>query len=85
MIIKLKCWKCNYVYDPEDAPIKSVLVDSIRYWKHFEHFPICPECGCDEAEEFKQLSEECSSEDCYGDCENCETKKRLDEKEGEDE
>ena len=82
MNIRIKCCNCDYVYDPEDAPTKSVLIDSSPYWKHFENYPVCPECGCEDGEEFDQLFEDCSEEDCYGDCENCELKKEHDKEEG---
>lgn len=84
IIKKVKCCDCNFVYDPEDAPQKSALVDSSPYWKHFEHYPVCPECGSEDAEEFEQLSWDCDGIDCYGDCENCEIKKEIDREEGEE-
>ena len=79
---KVKCWDCGYVYDLEDAPTESVLVDSGESYKYYETYHVCPECGSEDYDDFTQLSEDCDGVDCYGDCENCEIKELIDREGG---
>lgn len=79
IIKKVKCCECNLVFDPESAPVKGVLVDSGPGYSYYENYPVCPDCGCEDLEELEQISEYCDDIDCWGDCENCELKKELDE------
>lgn len=81
---KVKCDKCSYVFDPEDAPMKSEVVESKDGFVLWNDYTVCPECGSSDLEEFTQLSEDCNGIDCYADCENCEIKAELDRAEAEE-
>lgn len=67
----IKCCRCGELFDETDCDTKSVLVDSGPGYKYYEHYPVCPNCGYDETEDFTFPYYECEKEYDNGDCPFC--------------
>lgn len=74
-MIKYKCTSCGCCFKESEADTRSELVDSSPYYRHYESYVACPECGEDEVEEIDLRDRECLDYDeefgCEGVCEDC--------------
>lgn len=68
----LICCRCKHVFDEEYADKRQEYVGEFWGSPAYDETLICPECGCDELDEFEKPEEWCDDNpDCDYDCENC--------------
>lgn len=52
---KYKCCECEEVFDESSAGIRTELIDHFAgYGNYYEHYYVCPECGSDWVEPYKE-------------------------------
>lgn len=76
-----RCCTCNAVCNDDELGYRKEYVGEFWGSPSYHTVDICPECGSDELEDFEVPYEDCPTDYCDYECEDCDFARRKENEE----